>query len=219
MRIRARAASLCVAALVVLAILPAAAQAQDPVALANPATAFDTDGDGVFDPVDNCVTVANPSQSDLDADGPGDACDADDDNDGFPDISDNCPLLANIGQVDLDGDGVGDRCDVVESNDGFGGGGGKMTGGALVSFSLHSQGGKLSGTGRLVTASNDVKLLDVTALRSDGDVVVAKGSASIDGDPPAEYVLQLVEANDFVVLEIGDRFWLGPLYAGNIVVK
>ncbi|RII26337.1 MAG: hypothetical protein CXR31_11645 [Geobacter sp.] len=36
----------------------------------------DTDGDGIADPLDNCPQVYNPRQSDLDADGVGDACDA-----------------------------------------------------------------------------------------------------------------------------------------------
>jgi hypothetical protein len=35
----------------------------------------DTDGDGIPDSSDNCVSVANPSQADSDADGFGDACD------------------------------------------------------------------------------------------------------------------------------------------------
>ncbi len=36
----------------------------------------DTDNDGISDAIDNCPTVANTSQSDVDADGLGDACDA-----------------------------------------------------------------------------------------------------------------------------------------------
>jgi hypothetical protein len=60
--------------------------------------AVDTDGDGVFDPSDNCPSVANASQTDTDGDGDGNACD-------------NCPLNVNSGQADLDGDGEGDACD------------------------------------------------------------------------------------------------------------
>lgn len=37
--------------------------------------ATDTDGDGVYDDVDNCVYTANPGQADCDGDGKGDACD------------------------------------------------------------------------------------------------------------------------------------------------
>jgi cysteine-rich repeat protein len=40
------------------------------------AAAADIDGDALADPVDNCVSVPNPDQADLDGDGAGDACDA-----------------------------------------------------------------------------------------------------------------------------------------------
>ena len=72
---------------------------------------LDLDGDGVRNPLDNCVSVPNADQSDLDGDGAGDRCDGDDDDDGVPDGLDDCVLVANADQADADGDGVGDVCD------------------------------------------------------------------------------------------------------------
>lgn len=78
---------------------------------------LDEDGDGILDESDNCRTVSNADQADLDRDGVGDACDSDADGDATEDAADNCPLLANPGQEDLDLDGMGDVCDADVDND------------------------------------------------------------------------------------------------------
>ncbi len=86
-------------------------------------TADDSDGDGVANSNDNCPTMFNPirpmdngKQTDSDADGTGDICDAtpiaaDIDGDGVPNTADNCVYDANTNQADGDGDGKGDSCD------------------------------------------------------------------------------------------------------------
>jgi hypothetical protein len=58
----------------------------------------DSDGDGICDDVDNCVSTPNPGQEDRDGDGVGDVCD-------------NCPDVPNPGQEDSNGNGVGDACE------------------------------------------------------------------------------------------------------------
>jgi hypothetical protein len=100
----------------------------------------DADGDGVANIEDNCPLVFNPTQTDSDTDGFGDACDecpgsddaldddadgvpngcdiclgfddaADGDSDGVPNGCDNCPSSHNPGQEDGDSDGIGDVCE------------------------------------------------------------------------------------------------------------
>lgn len=70
----------------------------------------DGDGDGVPDSSDNCISVPNATQANLDGDAAGDACDGDLDGDGVGNDADNCREVPND-QADADGDGVGDACD------------------------------------------------------------------------------------------------------------
>ncbi|MBT8223320.1 MAG: thrombospondin type 3 repeat-containing protein, partial [Eudoraea sp.] len=51
----------------------------------------DTDNDGIPDDQDNCPSMSNPNQEDLDNDGMGDLCDEDLDGDGIPNTTDDCP--------------------------------------------------------------------------------------------------------------------------------
>ncbi|TNC90325.1 MAG: hypothetical protein CSH36_11925 [Thalassolituus sp.] len=82
----------------------------------------DYDEDGVPDATDNCKYDSNPSQSDADGDGRGDACDSynniDYDEDGVADSIDNCMYDYNPSQADSDSDGNGDACDSSFTLDG-----------------------------------------------------------------------------------------------------
>ena len=74
----------------------------------------DIDGDGIPDRRDNCVSVVNPMQEDVDGNNRGDACD-DYDRDGRINSKDNCIDRPNANQLDTDDDGIGDVCDDEES--------------------------------------------------------------------------------------------------------
>ena len=78
----------------------------------------DEDGDGIPNTRDNC-DQSNPTQTDRDEDGVGDAC-QDDDGDTIPDSFDNCPEIATntAGNEDPDGDGFGNACDDDDDGDG-----------------------------------------------------------------------------------------------------
>lgn len=90
---------------------------QDPAACAG-----DADGDGIGNGTDNCPSVWNRDQSDIDADGVGDACDTDIDGDNVANPIDNCPLVPNPAQNasacagDADGDGTPDGSDSCPFN-------------------------------------------------------------------------------------------------------
>lgn len=79
---------------------------------------IDSDGDGIFDGLDNCPGAYNPGQEDVDQDRLGDICDFcpadplnDPDGDQVCQSADNCPNVTNPGQEDADNDGSGDVCD------------------------------------------------------------------------------------------------------------
>lgn len=74
----------------------------------------DDDEDGVPNYLDNCMSVSNASQVDIDDNGSGDDCD-DYDRDGVINSKDNCQEYANSNQKDTDGDDIGDACDDEES--------------------------------------------------------------------------------------------------------
>lgn len=80
-----------------------------PGALAGPLLG-DGDGDGVDDLLDNCLGVNNPDQTDSDADGCGNACDADYNQDGVaggPDLS----IIRNAFGLSLGQPGYNPSCD------------------------------------------------------------------------------------------------------------
>jgi hypothetical protein len=75
----------------------------------------DRDADGRLTTADNCPSVSNADQANLDGDGLGDVCDDDDDADGIPDAVE-AAFGTNPRSGDSDGDGKADsvdRCPVV----------------------------------------------------------------------------------------------------------
>jgi hypothetical protein len=77
-----------------------------------PAPCIDVDGDAVADAIDNCPSVANAGQSDVDMDRLGDGCDEDADADGLTDAQE-LALGTSPTKFDTDGDGLSDGVEVL----------------------------------------------------------------------------------------------------------
>jgi hypothetical protein len=77
----------------------------------------DSDGDGVPDLYDNCVSLANEDQSDFNSDGLGDAC-SDSDGDGLSDAVELTLFMTDPDDADSDGDGVNDAVELQNCGDG-----------------------------------------------------------------------------------------------------
>ena len=82
---------------------------------------LDQDFDGFSDDVDNCASVFNPDQEDVDQDGIGKVCDPNDavtdsDGDTINDTTDNCISISNKDQKDTDLDGIGDVCEDTDGD-------------------------------------------------------------------------------------------------------
>ncbi len=90
----------------------------DPWAVKLLAWLVDTDADSVPDSSDNCPSVANLDQANLDGDTDGDLCDTDLDGDGYANAVDAFPRDQTEWR-DTDGDGTGDTADLDDDGDGF----------------------------------------------------------------------------------------------------
>ncbi len=82
-----------------------------------PSSTPDSDGDGVLDDADNCTLAANSNQDDTDADGYGNACDADVNNDGVINATDLGLFRLGffsmgVTVTDFNGDGVTNAIDL-----------------------------------------------------------------------------------------------------------
>ena len=95
------------------------------VIIPNPEQEDTLDGDGVGDACDNCQLLANTNQRDSNADGFGNACDADFNGDGIVNLADfglfRASFGTNMDDADLNGDGIVNLADFGLFRANFGG--------------------------------------------------------------------------------------------------
>jgi hypothetical protein len=129
----------------------------------------DSDGDGAYDPSDNCPLLSNADQADSDHDRIGDLCDQcpddplnDPDSDLVCNSSDNCPDIFNQDQLDTNGDGLGDACCC-----------GRFTGGYTGNVDCSVDGSR--------NLADITRLIDRVYISK--TVLCCEPSGNIDGDP------------------------------------
>lgn len=138
----------------------------------------DSDGDGVVDSKDNCVSVKNANQLDTDGDGKGNACDDDDDGDGMKDAVDPCPLDPTNACASVDGGGgtaSGGAAGAAGSGQGPGGAAGESgwAGGAGAAGETGWAGA--GGAAGEVGAGGDSQTTKLLGADSDGGCTLATG--------------------------------------------
>jgi uncharacterized delta-60 repeat protein len=166
----------------------------------------DDDNDGVADAIDNCPLVINASQSDMNGNAIGDACDygSDTDGDGVNDSIDNCAITSNSDQLDDDADGIGNACELqvglVDSSFSSGSGAndeiktiavqpdGKMIiGGRFTSYNGTARNhiARLNADGTLDSSfdpgSGTDGLVNIVALLPDGKIIITGSLTSYNG--------------------------------------
>lgn len=162
----------------------------------------DTDGDGVQDNDDNCLTIPNPDQSDTDFDQVGNVCD-------------NCPVNQNQDQTDTDGDLIGDVCDICPTdplND------------CLLPVELEYFSGELTEQGAYLiwqTVNEDNSDFFVIEHSLDAKEWTAKGSVEAAGftdfKTSYEYMVDIEHDINFFRLRIIDKD-LSETFSGIIVL-
>ena len=164
----------------------------------------DDDGDGFLGLLDNCPSVANPDQANNDADGLGDACDADDDNDLRVDIDDayafdgaktDADALMSAAQIGSFLTGAS-----AATVDGTGMSVAQLTAVADGASGIRAAG--LGGTFRLTSALSDARLAALLAKAAPSTAFVGGASITIDATGMSLTQLGVVASNIGAVLAV-----------------